>query len=122
MTSSDSFVTAASSPYQIYDKVAQDAVRDAIVQAVGTAVVYWVAGFWRPLAIAAFVVFGIVTLLEAIQVIGLTGAGLFVLVAGKREESLPADSKWLWAANVVRVGSLALSCYLLTLLFHRLWP
>ena len=54
------------------------------MQVIGTAIVYWIAGLWRLVAIAAFSVFVLITLWEVLQVLFVTGAGGVALVMGMR--------------------------------------
>ena len=117
MESSNSFSQFPLTPYQVYDRVVRDNVLSAIVQAIGTAIVYWLAGVWRLIAILVFAVLSLITLWEVPQVVFLTGAGAVAFVMGIRDRSLPRESGWMWAANVVRIASAAFSIYLLSIIY-----
>ena len=107
------------SPYAVYSVVVSEAVRNAFFAAAMTAFFYWFAGVWRFGSIVAFAGAALVVALDAVSVAVTTVAGVGMVFARGRREP---ESGWMWAANAVRIASLAFSLYLLRILFYRLWP
>jgi hypothetical protein len=107
------------SPYAVYSVVVSEAIRNALFAAASTAFFYWFAGVWRFGSVLAFSGAALVVALDGVSVTMTTVAGVaMVFTRGQREP----ESGWMWAANVVRIASLAFALYLLSVLYHRLWP
>src|SRR6185437_5858930 len=100
-------------PYEVYSRVAENALRAFIGEVFGTAFGYWLAGIWRLGAQALFWLFVGLTALEALHVLLIAGAGTVGWALLKRDGTTIENGEWLRRATFVRLGALVASTALL---------
>jgi len=108
-------------PYEVYSRVAENALRTFIGELLATAFGYWLAGVWRLGAQALFWLFAGLSALEALHLLSVAGAGTVGWALLKREGATIENGEWLRRATFVRLGALVVSTALLYVLYRRIW-
>lgn len=93
--------------YAIYSAVAESAVRNVTFSLLGIAVLWLIAHVWLSVAKVLFWCGAVIVGLSVLHVLFHTALGVWVLTKGRRV------SRWLWAANAVRVGEVAIDLFIL---------